>query len=75
MWDGVYVQAQEGCPQAKPETHELSHVSEVNEKRFKFPVEGDGPVMNPEEDNKETRDFSHIKGQRKKRDRKCIHNI
>ena len=47
MWACVYVQAQEGCPQAKPEAHELSHASEVTEKRFKFLVEGDEPVMNP----------------------------
>ena len=66
MWACVYVQAQEGCPQAKPEAHELSHASEVAGKRFKFLVEGDEPVMNPEEDNKETREFSHLKGQRKK---------
>ena len=47
MWACVYVQEQEGCPQAKPEAHELFHASEVTEKRFKFVVEGDEPVMNP----------------------------
>ena len=47
MWACVYVQDQEECPQAKPEVHELSHASEVTEKRFKFLVEGDEPVMNP----------------------------